>query len=658
MSELLFNTLCQYRHYSPIQYVRFVSLKPSGKLRSLSKLDKRLLQKVRKLCKLYKKAGETKSSHPFNEERIAHYLRNHPDREAKFKLIIEGSTIGLKQDTVLSELSRLVNNMIFSKRDLIVMLERIIKELEKGFIAPGSGWYQLNLLCVPKKDNETGLMTEVRVARHASFAAPGSIALNDAIDDSQKGMKDDLALPSFLDYLWFFLSVCWVSLRDLKDAFRQLPLDPADQNIVQYSLFGLTFVDLRQAYGSASAANRCQEFSTTLKWMVANNSKHFIDADGRVLLELILAYIDDFAIGANDPVTCGLRTDAFDHIAEDINAPISVAKNITCVQRGVANGIGFKLDCTPKTVFVPKPKALDIVTAILGVIVYHWITAEALECLIGRILHWSQFDRRAKIFCNNALHQIYEDLRSMPKSKKLDTIVKANRRLIKSLDLYLRFFLRFREVPIVEILYEPSVSIIATSDASNLGGGFMCGQIFCAYTFATQPNRYGERHSDLHINQREAHAVLMLLWNCRATLTGRTVHFFIDNESVKFGMKKQWSSANLLVDWIQEITALALTLRVAVRVHYIPSRMNLPSDLLSRGTAGRREFDRLALVMNWPNLVEIQIPNHKHERYYECLRIMQQPIQIPEWTYYLPGRNSKYLNEEILKMWYKPRTLP
>ena len=155
------------------------------------------------LASLSSNAGKVQTAHPFNEEKVAHYLCNHPDK-AKFKLIIIGSSIGLKKDNVLSKLSRRVNNMIFSRRDLDAMLDRIIKTLKQGFIAPGAGWYQLNLLCVPKKNNETGLMTEIRVACHA----PGSIALNDANDESQKGMKGELTLPTFLDYLWFFLQVC------------------------------------------------------------------------------------------------------------------------------------------------------------------------------------------------------------------------------------------------------------------------------------------------------------------------------------------------------------------------------------------------------------------------------------------------------------------
>eukprot|EP01083_Nonionella_stella_P243892 849415_1 len=59
-----------------------------------------------------------------------------------------------------------------SKRELRAILERMIKECEKGYIVATSDvmHYTLNLLCVPKKDNDTNMMTDIRVARHGSYS--------------------------------------------------------------------------------------------------------------------------------------------------------------------------------------------------------------------------------------------------------------------------------------------------------------------------------------------------------------------------------------------------------------------------------------------------------------------------------------------------------
>ena len=43
-------------------------------------------------------------------------------------------------------LSKRIHNFINSKRDLLAMIKRLTKELKKGQIVPGAGFYQLSLL--------------------------------------------------------------------------------------------------------------------------------------------------------------------------------------------------------------------------------------------------------------------------------------------------------------------------------------------------------------------------------------------------------------------------------------------------------------------------------------------------------------------------------
>ena len=79
--------------------------------------------------------------------------------------------------------------------------------------------------------------------------------------------------------------------------------------------------------------------------------------------------------------------------------------------------------------------------------------------------------------------------------------------------------------------------------------------------------------------------------------------------------------------------------------------MNLPSDMLSRGAQGRRDFDLLTRAFGWTDLVEIHVPNAECDEYYEDLRILYEPVSIPKWTNLVPKRKSKLLNPEVLKLW-------
>lgn len=94
-----------------------------------------------------------------------------------------------------------------------------------------------------------------------------------------------------------------------------------------------------------------------------------------------------------------------------------------------------------------------------------------------------------------------------------------------------------------------------------------------------------------------------------------------------------------------------MLIRCEIVVSYIPSFLNLPADMLSRGRAGRKEFDEMAIAFGWNELEEIKIANHSSEDYYEDLRILKEPINLPDWTDYVPGRKSRYANPELFKLW-------
>ena len=610
------------------------------------------------LNKNYTKVFSTQCK--INFAKLKKYLKHHPKADQLFLLISKGFHIGVPDDVDRNSFSKKVKNIIITFADLLEMLTRLNKELLAGYIVPGVGAYQLNLLCVPKKDGDTGLMTKIRVARHASFSEPGKQALNETIPDEEKQMIGDLALPKFLEYLIFFLRNDFVSLRDLKDAFRQILLAEEDRGLVQYCIFGLSFVDLRQVYGVASASNRCQHFSNTLKWIVANTSEHF-QRDGLVSIEDIIAYIDDFTIGAPGPTSalCSARSRAFDKRVGDLNVDLSHGKSEDNLRVGVTNGIGFRLNVCPKTVFIPKFKALDLIVGCLAVIRHHWIIADALEMLVGRILHWARFEPRARIACNYALHQIQQHLRCWSTAKKKAIVFRVDFRLRKSLEMYLRFFERFREVPIVKILFRPRPSIMACTDASNQGGGFMCGNFFCAYDFAAEPNSSGVCHATMRIELREAHAVLMLLHILGSKLIGRKLLLFVDNKAVVAGVKKSWSKSGRLVEWMEEITLLAMHLSCDIDVRYIPTRYNLPADELSRGPAGRAKFEELSELFGWSNMTEIVVPNARHPLYYEDMRLMHAPIKMPQWDHLVSSKENRLIHPALLKLWrqFDPQTL-
>ena len=578
------------------------------------KIDDEIADALQDLVNTYKTTTEDAPPHPFNIDKWRDYLKDHPDGKIMVQFIECGFPLGLKKDTKPKKLSKRVHNFINSKRDCLAQIKRIHKELQKKQIIPGKGHYQLNLLCVPKKDGATGLMTEIRVARHGSYAFAKFISINDAVSDEARKMK----LPQFEEYVAQLYPYSFASLRDLKDAFRQLLLALEDREYIQYSIFALQFRDRCVAYGEAGAAACCQQFSTLIIWICENKLPEFQDKKDRMSV-----HVDDFLIVANSTTECAILTAAFDRLCKELGVKISVEKNEDSIQTGVVHGFGFRLAGDVKTVFIPADKAADIIYGCLVLLKTKKATGEALESLTGKIMHWSRLNRRVKVFCAHGIRLLHEEVRKLDKYEKPYVVFSVQETWLRDIALFLRYFLLIREVTMESILFEPSITIIAASDACVTGGGYVCANNWCSYLFDTAANIDGRTHAKMHINLKEAHAVLMLIYHNRRMLTGRKLWLLIDNQACMYGIIKAWSPSRALMDFVQEISLMLMHFCIDIRVDYIPSELNTLADLLSRGKRDQ--------CIEWFDAFGWEANEIKGGEYYESLRIMHSSISVPKW---------------------------
>ena len=111
-------------------------------------LNDQVADRVERLADLFESPPQI--DHPFNMPAFREALRGHPDEENAIICIETGFPLGLK-DRDPSKLCRKVRNTVLNTRDIIVILDKAIKEAENGIIRPGKGWYQLNFLIVAKR---------------------------------------------------------------------------------------------------------------------------------------------------------------------------------------------------------------------------------------------------------------------------------------------------------------------------------------------------------------------------------------------------------------------------------------------------------------------------------------------------------------------------
>ncbi len=581
-------------------------------VQKISDIDEDLVNFVTELHHLW--ANPTPNTNPFNLDYFRLYLKDHPNYDVNIDLVSNGYPLHLK-DRDTSKLCKTVRNYVRDKRDLRAILLRMVKEARTGQISGTDQQmhYTLNLLCVPKKDSKTNLMTKVRVARHGSYSTRSTVSINDVIDS--EAAKID-SLPNIRKYIELLIQYEYVSLRDLKDAFRQLGLAHADCDYIQYVLFGLHFRDNRQAYGVSSAAANCQHFAEMLIWICEHK---FLKSEQK---QRILVHIDDFIIAAHNRVECMEMTNNFDQMCADLSVIISVEKNENWVQSGVVHGFGFDLSTDPKIAFIPKHKFIELVEAIQMCMLHRFVTGEALESLCGKLMHWSQFRKYAKVLCYRLLAFIFRWIRLNKHLKR--NIFWITDEILIDLQFWLRYCWYMRVVTMESIIYEPSITVIASSDACDYGAGFVIDSQWAHYLFSESPNKYGKTHSKMSINYQEAHAVLMLLFNFRHLLSGRTCLIFVDNNSVLWSIIKNWSTSSALMEYIQEIVLHLCIYRINLRVEYIPTEMNGLADALSRN-----ELRRFHQIVSENGMTMDRYP--KRLKYYSHLKLMREGLMDCDW---------------------------
>ena len=356
--------------------------------------------KIRELFVEYNKGPRPHTN--LNLSAFNKYLKGETHPHRNIQLISDGYPLHLI-------LSQKPQNVINSKRELIKIIDHFIAELKSGAVVPTTQppKYNINVFCVPKKDSQTGEKTKLRVVRHGSYADKNSTSINEWINKNKCKMP---TLPNLHDYVEHLIDAEWMSLRDLKDAFRQIGLASKDIGYLGYSLFGLKMLDLKQPYGISSAAANCQSFGDLIIWIL-DNKKVPNELKHRILL-----HIDDFLMATKTKQQIIRLHQLFDQLCAELGVAISHEKNVDATQ--VAVVYGFKFDLKNKTVSIPDKKLKKLRAFIKSTVDVGIITGRALDTLCGKIMHWSQLFQPAKALCYNMISYLYKGIRQRPDIKK------------------------------------------------------------------------------------------------------------------------------------------------------------------------------------------------------------------------------------------------
>ena len=291
--------------------------------------------------------------------------------------------------------------------------------------------------------------------------------------------------------------------RDLRHAYRQIPVDPRDYKYLGYFWNDSLYFDTALAMGQRNAAMACSRTTKAIMYM------HAMDGYTGT------SYLDDL-IGVENP---DLSEVAYLALG-DLLLELGLGENFTkaCGPATMQIVLGILIDTINMTASVPKDKLEEITT-----LVNEWqgktrCKKVELQSLIGKLQFVTKCVRQSRIFLNRLL----ETLRKMTKKKTIS----LSESFQKDLRWWARFIHEYNGVSIIPPLVwdEPDVTF---STDSCLGG---CGGI-CAFEYFHAAFPESIRSLGLPIHKLEMLAVLIgvRIWGHR--LEGLRLQIYCDNSA-------------------------------------------------------------------------------------------------------------------------------
>lgn len=396
-----------------------------------------------------------------------------------------------------------------------------------------------------------------RVILDLSF--PDQFSVNDGIPtDCYLGSHFVLNYPTvdtFADMIIEKGMGCMLFKRDLRRAYRQIPVDPGDLHLLGYTWHNKIFVDNVLAMGLRSAAMMCQRMTAGIV--------HMCSQDGL----LICNYIDDFA-GAEIPESACAAYEGLGDILISSGLQEAPEKAIAPTTRMVFLGVTF--DSVSMTREVTVQRLCEIAELITQWLLKSHATKQQLQSLIGKLQFVAKCVQPGRLFVSRLLNML-------PNLRRSHHRFRISNEFRKDLLWWRRFLETYNGVSIIPDRLWSCPDDIFASDACLSGCGAVCGLEYFHCTFPA-----GIVQRDMHINALELLVILVSVKLWCAKWAGKRIVIKCDNAATVSVINSGRCRDASMLSLLRELSYHAAVLEFQLRAVHIPGQINRVPDCLSR----------------------------------------------------------------------------
>ena len=431
-----------------------------------------------------------------------------------------------------------------------VVTDALQKEVEQGRVRildtlPNDRYYCSPIGVVPKKSD--GVQTGWRVI--FDLSCPTGRSVNDNIPQ-EYGRITYEPLQRAIEMVAKAGKGAIMIKRDLKSAFRHIPVSPEDYWCLIFEWQGKYYADMFLPFGLRTSLRIFNLFSEAVHWVLEH--KHGWS---------ITHYLDDFFAvfpPTSDPAK---HSATFDKVISEFGLTKAAEKDETGTE---VMHLGFEFDSDKMEVRLPPNKLRRAQSEVETLLTRKSISQAKLEEVLGFLSHCCQVVPLGRPF----LRQLFSLLQRKTRFRRtrLSSSVK------KDLRWWQLFLSGWSSISLIQ-LSRPTFEVF--TDASGLKG---IGGIYDNRIFAS---RVPSRHRPKHINWKEMYAVLhaFILWHKEWAHGSLTI--ISDNTAVVDGLTNK-SIRGPALQPLRTILLTAAVFDIEIKTRWIASEENVIADAASR----------------------------------------------------------------------------
>ena len=502
---------------------------------------------------------------PINIKTLEKYLNLYMQvNKDDAQLLLSGFTEGFRLQYTGPRIPRFSKNLISADMHPTETLQLLKAEVDMGrMLGPFSNIPISTLRISPiglveKSDHSWRLIT------HLSF--PEGLSVNDFIDE-----KHSKVHYSSFDNITEMVSELGKGAElgkvDIHKAFRLLPINPADFDLLGIMFQGKIYIDKNLPFGCSISCALFEKFATFLHWVIKYKST----------LPTLDHYLDDFFFsGKAGTENCRKLMDEFMVLSKELCVPLAINKTVGPTTK--LTFLGLEIDTVFMLIRIPDNKLNKLKSGIFYLLGRQKIQLRELESVVGLMAFCARAIPSARAF----LRRFY-DLIASVKIKKPYYYIRVNKEVKADARVWLTFLCKFNgECYLPEKFWLSSDKLELYTDASG-NASLGCAAFFNGFWVQIRwPKTWAGKGFLAELSFLELVPVLLALLTWKSSFVNKKLLLRIDNEALVAIINKRTSKSKHVMQLIRPLVLLTMQHNIQFKAVHIAGAKNEISDSLSR----------------------------------------------------------------------------